>query len=96
MIRYIYIGNQITEGADDFAWFDTVRDIFQVFNGEQVWSEWEDFVKDYVFHFESTDGISRYKGLFPTVILIQEFDPNLTGKAYREHIKRIERSMVIK
>jgi len=95
MIRYICIGDQIAEGANDFAWFDTVRDVFQVFNGEQVWSEWEDFTKDYVFHFGSTDGISRYKKLFPTVIRVKEFDLNLTGKRYREHIKRM-RNRVIK
>ena len=38
MIRYIRIGDQINDGSDDFSFFDTVKDEFVSFNGEQVFS----------------------------------------------------------
>ncbi len=47
MIRYIHIGGQITEGDNDFAWFDTVTDRFLEFNGTHVWGSWNEFTNDY-------------------------------------------------
>jgi hypothetical protein len=44
MIRCIYIGNQITEGDQDFAFFDTVSDTFLNFDGEEVFSSKEEFI----------------------------------------------------
>jgi hypothetical protein len=43
MIRFIWLGAQITEGAEDFAFFDTVRDRFMRFSGEEVFVDLEDF-----------------------------------------------------
>jgi hypothetical protein len=43
MIRYIRIGDQINDGSDDFSFFDTVKDEFVSFNGEQVFSSIDDF-----------------------------------------------------
>ena len=46
MIRFIEIGDQILEGATDFAWYDTVRDEFIMLHGICVWETWDDFVAD--------------------------------------------------
>ena len=43
MIRFIWLGSQITEGASDFAFYDTVRDKFMRFSGEEVFADLEDF-----------------------------------------------------
>lgn len=44
MIRYVHIGDQINEGADEFAFFDTVTLKFIVFSDEQVFDSVEDFL----------------------------------------------------
>ena len=36
MIRYVYIGDQITDGSEEFAFYDTVNDKFMEFSGNQV------------------------------------------------------------
>ena len=41
MIRLVWIGDQIAEGRDDFALYDTVRDRFLRFSGSDVWGSWE-------------------------------------------------------
>jgi hypothetical protein len=51
MIRYIYVGDQIDEGAKDFAFFDTITDSFISFDGEQVFSSMKDFT-DYAIEDE--------------------------------------------
>lgn len=44
MIRYIHIGDQICEGNNDFAFFNTITDAFISFSGEQVFSNMDDFI----------------------------------------------------
>jgi hypothetical protein len=43
MIRFIRIGDQISEGHDDFAFWDTVRDCFIDFGGDTVFDSVVDF-----------------------------------------------------
>lgn len=38
MIRLIRIGDQISEGHEDFAFWDTVHDCFVNIDGDTVWS----------------------------------------------------------
>lgn len=42
MIRIVRIGDQIIEGCDDFAFYDTVTDKFLVFDNEQLFGSLED------------------------------------------------------
>ena len=44
MIRYIHIGDQIIDGDDSFAFYDTVLDIFVDIAGDQVFDSREDLV----------------------------------------------------
>lgn len=68
MIRFIDLGKQI--GGDDeewfrqFAFFNTISDRFLEYNHAQVWSNWEDFEKDYKLY---PDGytLERLKSLVP-------------------------------
>lgn len=59
MIRFIDIGDQILEGENHFAWFDTVTDTFIEFNGVQVFNGWDEFVSFY-----DGDELGRFAGLF--------------------------------
>ena len=43
MIRFIYIGEQITGGSEDFAFYDTVADQFLSFQGEHVFDGRKEF-----------------------------------------------------
>jgi len=43
MIRYVHIGDQINEGADEFAFYDTRSDSFIDFEGSQTFDSLEDF-----------------------------------------------------
>jgi len=43
MIRFIHIGDQIKDDADEFAFFDTVTSTFLSFDGEQVFDSFGDF-----------------------------------------------------
>lgn len=45
MIRFVRIGDQINDGEDAFAFFDTVMDQFVEVNGEHVWSSREDLLE---------------------------------------------------
>lgn len=46
MIRFIYIGDQITSGAKDFAFYCTVTNAFVADDMEgQVFNSWEDFTE---------------------------------------------------
>jgi hypothetical protein len=59
MIRFVYVGSQITSNKSTFAWFDTVIDRFLEFNNEQTWSSWDDFKNDY-----DGEEIDRFERLF--------------------------------
>jgi len=76
VIRFIDLGDQILEGMREFAWWDTITDTFEEFNGNQTWDTWKEFEKDYLFHFPTTEQIvkgdarelgkiERFKRLFP-------------------------------
>jgi hypothetical protein len=43
VIRFIYIGDQILEGEQQFAFYDTVVDDFVKFGGEVVFDSRDDF-----------------------------------------------------
>lgn len=64
MKRFIDLGDQ-TSGADgvkEFAFFDTVKDKFETFNGEMCWNSIKDFANDYD---DETEDIQRYLNLIP-------------------------------
>ena len=67
MIRFIQIGDQILDGADDFAWFDTVRDMFIGVGDCYVWETWQEFEADlHAYpHPNPTFTLNRFKVLFP-------------------------------
>ena len=64
MIRFIDLRDQIIEGIDEFAWFDTVVDEFLNFADTQTWESWEDFVEDYNYA-PTTYEFDRFVHLFP-------------------------------
>jgi hypothetical protein len=43
MIRFVWLGAQINEGGEEFAFYDTVADRFMSFGGEQVFDSLYDF-----------------------------------------------------
>jgi hypothetical protein len=51
------------EGANQFAWFDTVTERFLEYAGTQVWDSWDDFAED----FSEINGreLQRFLSLFP-------------------------------
>ena len=50
MIRFIDLGDQILEGERQFAFWNTVPDMFLTYNGNQVWSTWIGFEADVIWH----------------------------------------------
>lgn len=73
MIRFINLKGQIfLEETFVFAWYDTITDTFQTFNGSQTWDSWDDFVFDceldenFIRKVGSEDTkLRRYLSLFP-------------------------------
>jgi len=62
VIRFVRIGDQITEGGNEFSFFDTVTDTFINFVGSQVFDSLKDFE-----HFAKDDPrYERCLGLMPT------------------------------
>ena len=43
MIRFIWIGAQINDDGEEFAFYDTIKDKFMCFAGEQVFDDLDDF-----------------------------------------------------
>ena len=43
MLRFVYIGEQISKGEKEFAFYDTVRDRFVELAGIQVFAKWDIF-----------------------------------------------------
>ncbi len=60
MIRFISIGNQIIDGQNEFAFYDTVTDTFKVFGGISTWSSLKEFTECY----EGSE-IERFLNLIP-------------------------------
>jgi len=61
MKRFIDLRGQGT--GNRFAWFDTIRDVFEEWSGFCAWDTWNEFVYDY-----SAGGgldVDRYRGLCP-------------------------------
>ena len=69
MIRFIDLGDQILEDTRQFAWFDTITDTFETFNGSEAWDDWQEFEEDYKVEPQENIGdmrpLERYKSLFP-------------------------------
>lgn len=63
MIRFVHIGDQITDCKNDFAWYDTVTDSFCEFNGEQVFSTWAEF--EHAASNSLYQDPTRFRALFP-------------------------------
>lgn len=67
MIIFIDLGEQILEGYNKhFAWFDTITDTFEEYNGSQVWESWEEFEEDFNAdpNHSEMKPLERYKSLF--------------------------------
>lgn len=47
MIRFIDLSDQICEGTNEFAFWDTTVDRFCNFNGSQTWETVEQFIMDF-------------------------------------------------
>lgn len=60
MIRFIHVGDQVNEGAYEFAFFDTVTDSFMSFQGEQLFESAEELL----LVCDGTD-LKRILGLIP-------------------------------
>jgi hypothetical protein len=69
MIRFLNLKNQICEGQNDFAFFDTVSDTILTFGDEQVFSSLQDFEENYKQSYMNEEGgtcpLSRFTGLIP-------------------------------
>lgn len=47
MIRFIDLGDQIIEGLNEFAFYDTVKDSFCTFSGNCTWESINEFKESY-------------------------------------------------
>lgn len=68
MIRFLNLKDQICEGSNDFAFYDTVSDTICSFGsqGEQVFSSIENFKHEYGKEQEGTTRpLSRFLSLIP-------------------------------
>ena len=68
MIRFIDLGDQILEGQRQFAWFNTITDTFENYNGCEAWETWKEFEDDHNADPEPIHSMyhtERYKALFP-------------------------------
>jgi hypothetical protein len=53
MVRYIYIGDQIGEDSKQFAFYDTIEDVFLDFYGQIVFNsskEFDDIARDLYYY----------------------------------------------
>lgn len=76
MIRFIDLGDQILEGEPAFAWFDTITDTFENFDGTEMWHTWKDFVEDFqVGEPCETRPLESYYGLFPKIAFDEKKQP---------------------
>ena len=68
MLRFIDLGEQVTEDELEFAWFDTVTTTFLSIRGMQVWDSWKDFIDDLSEDEYWRDDIKRFESLIPSRI----------------------------
>jgi len=59
MKRFVDLRGQ--DIGEQFAWFNTVTDKFESFNGEQVFDTWDEFSLCY-----DGENLERYRGLCPS------------------------------
>lgn len=64
MIRFLNLKNQICEGQNDFAFFDTISDEILTFGGMQVFSSLSEFEEAYN-EYRGRYPIQRFKVLIP-------------------------------
>ena len=69
MIRFVRIGDQIAEGVNEFAFFETTGDGFLKFNKTQVWESWNCFQEDFMTHWICWDDevagiLTQFKELY--------------------------------
>lgn len=70
MIRFVDIPRdaEVMPGQRCFAWFDTVTDRFLVFNHDQVWASWTEFLDHWHWDerpVEQKHRLDRFEGLLP-------------------------------
>jgi hypothetical protein len=59
MLRYVYLGDQITDDSEEFAFYDTITDTFLSFDGQQTF----DSIEDFSFWAKDSDIYERCLGL---------------------------------
>lgn len=70
MIRYVHIGDQIEEGAEMFAFFDTICDRFITLHDSQVFADAVDVTAAWALADAAGDGppdLGRLLSLVPSV-----------------------------
>lgn len=68
MIRFLDLSEAINNDPEDlqFAWYDTIKDEILSFNGENNWTGWNDFEKDFLNNIHRfRKQLPRFKKLFP-------------------------------
>ena len=70
MIRFLNLKDQICEGQNDFAFFDTISDTILTFDNEQVFSSLAEFEEAYKKSYTNEAGgtrpLSRFTSLIPS------------------------------
>lgn len=73
MKRFVNLGTQLWSSDEDmpnqFAWYDTITQSFEIHSGTSVWETWENFKNDY-----QGDNLERYMNLFPKTQSIEDKD----------------------
>ncbi|MBA7715724.1 hypothetical protein ES703_124778 [subsurface metagenome] len=62
-----FVDLRLSKTGYNFAWYDTVIDKFEEFNGNQTWDTWNEFAADYKA--EEGKNLNRYYNLCPPWIL---------------------------
>lgn len=73
MKRFVDVRGQ--ELGGNFAWFDTVKDLFEEFDGEAVFYDWDDFHESLSFaniDGDETEAATRYLNLCPDWVFVSK------------------------
>lgn len=73
MIRFLNLQDQIVDGGDDFAFYDTITDRIVRLNGEDAWDRLEDFTPDYAHHYRGGESPTQPLERFANKILKDYF-----------------------
>ena len=79
MIRFINLKNQICEGQNHFAFYDTVSDILLSFYDDEIFTTLEQFVDSYNQSYLYQDQTSRPLKRFTDLIPDNYFDKENTN-----------------